>query len=101
MDDGRPPPLIHHRTTTQILKQTAAVFSGHHHLLIFVLLSFLTLTLRSNVETATHSLTSFIDHDPSIRSLLSRLHINNPPSPAAAAGANRYRRRPFLQLTRV
>ncbi|XP_024983753.1 uncharacterized protein LOC112519739 isoform X2 [Cynara cardunculus var. scolymus] len=106
--DGRSPPpppppplpLIHLRTTGQILKQTITVFSVHHHLLIFILLSFLILSLRSNVETATHSLTSFIDHDPSIKSLLCRLHISsNPPSPPGIT--NRYRRRPFLQLTRV
>ncbi|KAL7617873.1 uncharacterized protein LOC111915215 [Lactuca sativa] len=100
--DGRspPPPLIHLRTTTQILKQTTTIFSIHHHLLIFILLSFLILSLRSNVETATHSLTSFIDHDPSIKSLLSRLHISsNPASPPAIT--HRHRRRPFLQLTRV
>ncbi|KAK9068468.1 hypothetical protein SSX86_012582 [Deinandra increscens subsp. villosa] len=104
--DGRPPPprppppAIHLRTTTQILKQTNTIFSVNHHLLIFVLLSFLILSLRSNVETATHSLTSFIDHDPSIKSILSRLHIAaNPAAPPAIA--NRHRRRPFLQLTRV
>ncbi|KAL4560516.1 hypothetical protein LXL04_032668 [Taraxacum kok-saghyz] len=100
--DGRspPPPLIHLRTTTQILKQTTTIFSVHHHLFIFILLSFLILSLRSNVETATHSLTSFIDHDPSIKSLLSRLHISsNPASPPPVT--HRHRRRPFLQLTRV
>ncbi|KAD3337503.1 hypothetical protein E3N88_33023 [Mikania micrantha] len=95
-----PPPTIHLRTTTQILKQTTAIFSGNNHLFIFILLSFLILSLRSNVETATHSLTSFIDHDPSIKSLLSRLHISANPS-APPAIADRRRRRPFLQLTRV
>ncbi|KAI3743429.1 hypothetical protein L1987_61138 [Smallanthus sonchifolius] len=101
--DGRSPPpplMLDLRTTTQILKQTTAIFSTNHHRFIFILLSFLILSLRSNVETATHSLTSFIDHDPSIKSILSRLHISANPT-AAPAAANRHRRRPFLQLTRV
>ncbi|XP_076918547.1 uncharacterized protein LOC143579012 [Bidens hawaiensis] len=90
------PPSTHLRSTTQILSQTTTTI--RHHLLTFLLLSTLIFSLRSNVETATHSLTSFIDHDPSIKSILSRLHINpnsnpnpNPPN----------RRKPFLQLTRV
>ncbi|XP_071720800.1 uncharacterized protein [Rutidosis leptorrhynchoides] len=107
--DHRIPPL-HLRTTTQILKQTTVIFTSNHHLFIFIILSFLILTLRSNVETATHSLTSFIDHDPSIKSLLSRLHISDVPRVTTTANniinnnnnnnLNR-RRRPFLQLTRV
>ncbi|KAK1426078.1 hypothetical protein QVD17_14746 [Tagetes erecta] len=102
MNNRSPPssPIIHLHTTTQILKQTTTIFSTNHHLFIFILLSFLILSLRSNVESATHSLTSFIDHDPSIKSILSRLHIStNPPVPPSIA--NRRRRRPFLQLTRV
>nr|KAJ0185425.1 hypothetical protein LSAT_V11C900459270 [Lactuca sativa] len=85
MDDRSPmPPLIHLRITTQILKQTTTILSihHHHHLLIFIFLLFLILSLHSNVEIATHSLASFIDHDPSIKSLFSRLHISfNPPHP--------------------
>nr|GEW38888.1 transmembrane protein [Tanacetum cinerariifolium] len=85
----------HHRTTTQILKQTTTTITSH--LIIFTLLSLLTFSLRSNVESTTHTLTSFIDHDPSIKSLLTRLHLTSPPPPRALTR----RRRPFLQLTRV
>ncbi|KAI3706660.1 hypothetical protein L6452_24551 [Arctium lappa] len=96
-----PPRLIDLRTTTEILKQTTTtIFSTRHHLLIFLLLSFLLLSLRTNVENATHSLTSFIDNDPSIKSLLSRFHL--PPNPTTTTTRQqRRRRRPFLQLTRV
>ncbi|XP_076950023.1 uncharacterized protein LOC143622889 [Bidens hawaiensis] len=91
------PPSTHLRSTTQILYQTTTTI--HHHFLTFLLLSTLIFSLRSNVKTATHSLTSFIDHDPSIKSILSRLHINNPNSNSNLNPPNR--RKPFLQLTRV
>ncbi|KAM0065611.1 hypothetical protein Hdeb2414_s0003g00116661 [Helianthus debilis subsp. tardiflorus] len=92
-----PPPPINHHTTTQILKQTTTILSTH--LTTFLLLSLLLFSLHSNVETATHSLTSFIDHDPSIKSLLSRLHLASTASPHPH---HRHRhRRPFLHLTRV
>ncbi|KAJ0735953.1 hypothetical protein HanPI659440_Chr11g0438191 [Helianthus annuus] len=90
-----PPPPINHHTTTQILKQTTTILSTH--LTTFLLLSLLLLSLHSNVETATHSLTSFIDHDPSIKSLLSRLHLASTASPHP----HHRHRRPFLHLTRV
>ncbi|KAL8233674.1 hypothetical protein R6Q59_019774 [Mikania micrantha] len=87
-----PPPLaIHLRTTSQILKQTTAIFSGNNHLFIFIPHSFLILSFL---------IFSFIDHEPSIKSLLSRLHISaNPSGPPVIA--DRRRRRSFLQLTRV
>ncbi|PWA95776.1 hypothetical protein CTI12_AA048500 [Artemisia annua] len=85
-------------TTTQILKQTTHTITSH--LIIFTLLSLLTLSLRSNVESTTHTLTTFIDHDPSIKSLLTRLHLPTSTSPPPPRALTR-RRRPFLQLTRV
>ncbi|KVH90480.1 uncharacterized protein LOC112520665 [Cynara cardunculus var. scolymus] len=103
MNDRPPQPparLIDLRTTTEILKQTTTtIFSTRHHLLIFLYLSFLLLSLRASVENATHSLTSFIDNDPSIKSLLSRIQL--PPNPTTITTRQRRRHRPFLQLTRV
>nr|XP_043610363.1 uncharacterized protein LOC122582077 [Erigeron canadensis] len=97
MNHHHNPPIHHHTTTTQILKQSTTILINSNHLSTFFLLSFLIFSLRLNVETATHSLTSFIDHDPSIKSLLNRLHL--PPS-----SSNHHSprvKKPFLQLTRV
>lgn len=103
-----PPPLpsppIDLKTTTQILKQTTTIFTSHFHTLLF--LSFLILTFRSNVENGSNFLTSFIDRDPSLKSLLSRIDISGRSHPLSQQqhpllGRHHRRRRPFLQLTRV
>ncbi|KAI3473981.1 hypothetical protein Pfo_028769 [Paulownia fortunei] len=72
-----PPPIIRHTTTTQILKQTTSLF--YSHLLTFLFLSSLLLTFRSNVDSASHYLSSLIDRDPSLKSLLSRIDSPTPP----------------------
>ncbi|XP_071700210.1 uncharacterized protein [Rutidosis leptorrhynchoides] len=96
-----PRPLILLRTTSEILQQTTAIFSTRRHLLIFLFISWISLSFRVNIETATNSLTFFVDNDPSIQTLLSRFQLPpNPTSPTTAA-IQRHRRRPFLQLTRV
>lgn len=70
---------------------------------MFLLLSFYLLSLRVNIDFATHSLTSFIDNDPFIESFISRIQSpSSVTSPTTAiTTSNRHRRGPFLQLTRV
>ncbi|KAL1565995.1 hypothetical protein AAHA92_01655 [Salvia divinorum] len=101
MDRHRdPPPHLRHTTTAQILRHTTSLF--YSHLLTFVFLSSLLLTFRSNVQSASYYLSSLIDSDPSLKSLLSRLDFSasshfhprhHPPL--------RRRRRAFLHLSRV
>ncbi|KAI3447582.1 hypothetical protein Pfo_004247 [Paulownia fortunei] len=99
-----PPPIIRHTSTTQILKQTTSLF--YSHLLTFVFLSSLLLTFRSNVHSASHYLSSLIDRDPSLKSLLSRLdfsassHLRQHPRHPHHQPPYR-RRRAFLHLSRV
>ncbi|CAK9147377.1 unnamed protein product [Ilex paraguariensis] len=99
-----PPPPINHQSTTQLLKQTTRIFTSH--LLIFLFLSSLIFTFRSNVENGTHYLTSIIDRDPSLKSLLSRLDISGRSHFPQRDHHNHHllrqrRRRPFLHLSRV
>ncbi|KDP29134.1 hypothetical protein JCGZ_16523 [Jatropha curcas] len=91
------------RTTSHLLKQAAASFSAN--LFTFLLLSLLLFSFRSLVENGTYVLTSFIDRDPSLKSLLSRLdlaghHVHPYPHPHHRLPPRRHRR-PFLHLTRV
>ncbi|KAF7145388.1 hypothetical protein RHSIM_Rhsim04G0145100 [Rhododendron simsii] len=101
-----PPPSassgLNSQTTAQILTHAASVFLSHP--ITFLTLSLLLLTFRSNVETGTHLLTTFIDNDPSLRPLLSRLDTASAvttTNPHSSASTPRRRRRPFLHLTRV
>ncbi|KAG5553657.1 hypothetical protein RHGRI_011525 [Rhododendron griersonianum] len=101
-----PPPSassgLNSQTTAQILTHAASVFLSHP--ITFLTLSLLLLTFRSNVETGTHLLTTFIDNDPSLRPLLSRLDTASAATttnPHSSASTPRRRRRPFLHLTRV
>ncbi|GKV16342.1 hypothetical protein SLEP1_g26999 [Rubroshorea leprosula] len=91
--------LLHLRTTSQILKRTTTHFFSN--LFTFLLLSFLLFSFRSLVESGSIFLTSVIDRDPSIKSLLSRLdlHPNHPHE--RSQPSRRQTRRPFLHLTRV
>ncbi|GMN39161.1 hypothetical protein TIFTF001_008389 [Ficus carica] len=111
-DDHQHPRLRSLRSTPQVLKEAGAAFSGNFAVLLF--LSLLVFSFRAVVENGTHLVTSFIDRDPSLKSLLSRLDLTGPNHPnhrlgssssssdaAAAAAALRRRRRPFLHLTRV
>ncbi|KAK7337078.1 hypothetical protein VNO77_17637 [Canavalia gladiata] len=92
------------RSTSQILREATSSFSSN--LITFTFLSLLILSFRTVVENGTSHVTSFIDRDPSLRALLSRLdlagnannhhHRHDHPSSAALR-----RRRPFLHLTRV
>ncbi|XP_047165216.1 uncharacterized protein LOC124834549 [Vigna umbellata] len=104
-------PRLHHlRSTSYLLKESLSSFSSNF--ITFLFLSLLTLSFRTLVETGTAHVTSFIDRDPSLRALLSRLdlagnahhhghgHGHDLPS-TAANHALRHRRRPFLHLTRV
>ncbi|XP_027351535.1 uncharacterized protein LOC113862639 [Abrus precatorius] len=97
------PRLQNLRSTAQLLREATSSFSSN--LVTFLFLSLLILSFRTVVENGTAHVTSFIDRDPSLRALLSRLdlagnanhHRHDHPSPATALR----RRRPFLHLTRV
>ncbi|WOG91275.1 hypothetical protein DCAR_0310523 [Daucus carota subsp. sativus] len=97
------PAAVNLDSATQILKQTTTIFKTHLHTLVF--LSFLILTFRSNVENGSNFLTTFIDRDPSLKSLLSRIDISgrshSSPNSNHQPILQHRRRRPFLQLTRV
>lgn len=100
------PRLQNLRSTAQLLREATSSFSSN--LFTFLFLSLLILSFRTVVENGTAHVTSFIDRDPSLRALLSRLDLAGnanhhhrlrniqDPSPAALR-----RRRPFLHLTRV
>lgn len=104
-----PPPPPHPRslnlrTAAQIMKQAAASSCSSFFTVTFV--SLLLFSFRTMVENGSVYVTTFIDRDPSLKALLSRLDVDgkdlNTGGVAASAGADvRHRRRPFLQLTRV
>ncbi|GMH28773.1 hypothetical protein Nepgr_030616 [Nepenthes gracilis] len=102
-----PPPPIDHRTTGQLLRQASLSFISLLPTCVF--LSLLLFSFRTLLENGTVFVTSFIDRDPSLRSLLSRLDIagKNIPSSRSLTGhpfataRHRPRRRPFLHLSRV
>ncbi|TYG73882.1 hypothetical protein ES288_D04G137300v1 [Gossypium darwinii] len=87
------------RSTSQILKKTAVHFTAHPFTFIF--LSFILLSFRSLVESGSFLLNSFIDRDPSFKSLLSRLDLHPSHPHARFQSTRRHTRRPFLHLTRV
>ncbi|KAL2481384.1 hypothetical protein Adt_34350 [Abeliophyllum distichum] len=93
------PPIIHHTTTAQILKQSTSVFFSHF--LTFVFLSSLLLTFRSNVHSTSHYLSTFIDRDSSLKSLLSRLDFSTAQIHQQPNHLRHRRRRAFLHLSRV
>ncbi|KAL3839672.1 hypothetical protein ACJIZ3_024263 [Penstemon smallii] len=98
MNPPPPPPIIRHTTTAQILKQTTSLF--YSHLLTFLFLSSLLFTFRTNVHSASHYLSSLIDRDPSLKSLLSRLEFSAA-APHHHQLRHHRRRRAFLHLSRV
>ncbi|CAI0472339.1 unnamed protein product [Linum tenue] len=97
------------RRTTNLIRQATASFSSN--LFTFLFLSLLLFSFRALVENGTHLLTSFIDRDPSLKSLLSRLdlagHHLHHQDPNTIHNHNPrfhrrpHHRRPFLHLTRV
>ncbi|KAF8101827.1 hypothetical protein N665_0201s0140 [Sinapis alba] len=80
------------RTTSQLLRQTTTSLSSHP--LTFIFLTFLLFSFHSLLDHFSLLLTSFVDTDPSLRSLLSRL-------PNSQSPTRHHRRAPFLQLTRL
>ncbi|CAL0326795.1 unnamed protein product [Lupinus luteus] len=88
MSDNHPR-LQNLRSTSQLLREASYSFSSN--LITFLFLSLLILSFRTLVENGTHQLTSFIDRDPSIKALLSRVDL---------AGASNNRRRSDLSLHR-
>ncbi|KAF7804442.1 Transmembrane protein [Senna tora] len=101
------PRLQNVRTTAQLLRETTSSFTSN--LLTFLFLSLLILSFRTFVENGTAYVTSFIDRDPSLKTLLSRLdlagntnhHRHRSPDEPSPTALRRHRRRPFLHLTRV
>ncbi|CAL0310468.1 unnamed protein product [Lupinus luteus] len=94
------PRLQNLRSTSQLLREASSSFSSN--LFTFLFLSLLILSFRTLVENGTYQVTTFIDRDPSLKALLSRIDL------AGAANNHRRsdlsvhrRRRPFLHLTRV
>ncbi|CAI9098000.1 OLC1v1034540C1 [Oldenlandia corymbosa var. corymbosa] len=97
-----PPPLpINHQSAAQIFTKTARFFISHPLTLVFIVS--LVFTFRYNVENGADYLISFVDGDPSLKSLISRLDLS---------GHHHYqqhrhqlhvrrRRRAFLHLSRV
>ncbi|PIA37312.1 hypothetical protein AQUCO_03000127v1 [Aquilegia coerulea] len=103
------PPRLNLRTTAQIIKQSSVSFISNFYTFLF--LSLLLLSFKTAVETGTLVVTAFIDRDPSLKSLLSRLDLAGKnvksssenfrfPSIGGGGGGNRRRNRPFLHLTR-
>ncbi|XP_031285762.1 uncharacterized protein LOC116144460 [Pistacia vera] len=97
------PRLRHIRSTSQLIKQTTATFTANLHTFLF--LSLLLFSFRSLVESGSYLLTSFIDRDASLKSLLSRLDFSDHHSSTRRLHLHHphhhHRRRPFLHLTRV
>ncbi|KAK7396576.1 hypothetical protein VNO78_17679 [Psophocarpus tetragonolobus] len=91
------------RSTSHLLRESLTFFSSNF--VTFLFLSILTLSFRTLVETGTAHVTSFIDRDPSLRALLSRLDLagnsHSHPHRHDLPSNTRHRRRPFLHLTRV
>ncbi|KAE8684292.1 isocitrate dehydrogenase family protein [Hibiscus syriacus] len=87
------------RSTSEILKKSAVHFTAHPFLFIF--LSLLLLSFRSLVESGSFVLNSFIDRDPSFKSLLTRLDLHPSHSHPGFQSTRRHTRRPFLRLTRA
>ncbi|KAF8403083.1 hypothetical protein HHK36_011177 [Tetracentron sinense] len=97
------PRRLNLRTTAQVIKQTSASFSSSFYTFLF--LSLLLFSFRTVVENGSLFVTSFIDQDPSLKALLSRIdlsgnNVRSPDSLGSPAPVNR-RRRPFLHLSRV
>ncbi|OWM82412.1 uncharacterized protein LOC116207864 [Punica granatum] len=95
------PRLSNLRSTAAILKTAYASFNSNP--VLFLFLSLLLFSFRSFVETGSHLVISYIDRDPTLRSLLSRLDLSSSASPARhqIRHDRRPRHRPFPHLTRV
>ncbi|KAK4776089.1 hypothetical protein SAY87_024050 [Trapa incisa] len=96
------PRLSNLRSTVAILKTATASFNSNP--VPFLFLSLLLFSFRSAVETGSYLVISYIDRDPSLRSLLSRLDLSSSGSSPARHQLHldrRRRHRPFLHLTRV
>ncbi|KAL4592049.1 hypothetical protein LXL04_005029 [Taraxacum kok-saghyz] len=104
MDDhpppAPPPRIVILRTTTDILKHTAAIFFTDNNLLMLLFLSFILLSHRINTDRTTHAVTSYIDNDPSLKSIMYRYQGSpNLTSPTTAiTTTRRHHRHPFLHV---
>ncbi|KAL5716956.1 hypothetical protein ACHQM5_010055 [Ranunculus cassubicifolius] len=90
-------------TTAQLIKQSSSSFISNFYTFLF--LSLLLFSFRTTVEKGTFFVTSFIDRDPSLKTLLSHLDLsgNNLKSQETlrSQAIGHRRRRPFLHLSRV
>ncbi|XP_043701934.1 uncharacterized protein LOC122652295 [Telopea speciosissima] len=96
-------PRLDLRTTAQVIKQSTVSFLSSFYTFLF--LSLLLFSFRTIVETGTLHVTSFIDKDPSLKALLSRLdlagkNVRSSEGFKSPSVVNR-RRRSFLHLSRV
>ncbi|KAH9735115.1 transmembrane protein [Citrus sinensis] len=87
------------RSTSKQLKQTSTTFTNNIFTLLF--LSLILYSFRSLVENGSHVLTSFIDRDASLKSLLSRIDFSDHHPSTARLHRHSHRRRQLLHLTRV
>ncbi|KAF9594774.1 hypothetical protein IFM89_034757 [Coptis chinensis] len=97
-------PSLNLRTTSQIITQSSSTFLKN--LPTYLFLSLLLFTFRTIVETSTLTITTFIDEDPSLKSLLTHLDLSGKNAKASSSSSlsNHHTRRggrPFLQLSRV
>ncbi|GAB2229641.1 hypothetical protein Droror1_Dr00013889 [Drosera rotundifolia] len=103
-----PPPSIpiNHRTTPQILKQSLLTITSTLPTILF--LALLLISFRSLVENGSLVVSSILDRDPALRSLVDRLDtaassnkITYKSRDMRRRGGSGGRRKPFLHLTRV
>ncbi|KAJ4971227.1 hypothetical protein NE237_004326 [Protea cynaroides] len=96
-------PRLDLRSRRQVIKQSTASFLSSFYTFLF--LSLLLFSFRTIVEYGSLYVTSFIDKDPSLKAILSRLdlagkNVRSSEGLGSPAAVNR-RRRPFLHLSRV
>ncbi|XP_042512153.1 uncharacterized protein LOC122087177 [Macadamia integrifolia] len=96
-------PRLDLRTREQVIKQSTASFFSSFYTFLF--LSLLLFSFRTTVENGTLHVTSFIDRDPSLKALLSRLDLAGKNARSSeglrSPDAVNRRRRPFLHLSRI
>ncbi|XP_077225598.1 uncharacterized protein LOC143891221 [Tasmannia lanceolata] len=105
-----PSPPLELRTTAHVIKHSSLSFLSSFY--TFLILSLLLFSFKNTVENGTRFLTSFLDKDPSVQTLISRLSSDLPRQTLAgksnpqqhsvkSPAGNPRRRRPFLHLSRV
>ncbi|KAF6151241.1 hypothetical protein GIB67_002940 [Kingdonia uniflora] len=92
-------PRLNLRTTSQIIIHSTQTFISNIYTFLF--LSLLLFSFRTTVETGTRIFTTYIDRDPNLKSILSRLDLAGKNLRDNENHHSRIRRRqPFLHLSR-